>query len=1215
MQAPYPMARMTFRHTVALLLMAVTCVLVAPAQNTKENADFKLALNLYNDRLYDLAAEQLKQFIAGYPATAQSIEARFYLGLAQLKLNQFEDARLSFQTFALTYQDNPRAPEAWWNVGEAYTALGNTKEAALAFERVKVFHPKHKSAPDALVRAAGLFRACGERDNARRLLRVVLQEFPASAAVLSARTQLGQIYFEDGNLDLAQNELKRVIDGDPSPDAKAQALLILANIHQTMGRSEQAVSLYEEIIAKHKGSSAVQGAYLQHARLDLLGGNHRAAIDNIKKSLAMTKNVDSSLTREGLAVLGDAHVVAGEFAEGAHAYERFVIAAPRDERVQAILWKEALALANGKSFRKSDDVCTRLLKSDAAGSIKRGALLRLGQNAQEQQHAASAMQWYEQFTEQFSDDPAVPEVLYRMGSLAETHMRDDRRAAGFYESVVNRFPRAPLVADAHFASARCYDHLREYERALATYRDALQVYAASERRFDARERVRMIETFEHKNKDAGLEKLAMLVGDVVAEKDRGGLAFRLGEIYFHDLKNYDAAVAQFQNAIATGGTEPQLTQAYFLRARSLEFLSWKEPQRKQEAVDAYDAFAHHASGDARCEEAALSLFLMNTGTLQEARNAYASSVALCPTKSRHDTILLHIGRLQLKADSTSGAFATFTELIRLFPQSPSSEEARYHITKLLFASGQGDSANREAVRFVNDYPKGEWTPVVLYALAELAVKQGRPQSSIEFLQRILSEFFYTDAAPRALQLLAEAYLAGEQNAEAIAAYHELIEQQRSHIGATADPDLSLLLGLGKAYTRQGDFASARKYLFALLARERTGERAAEAYTTLGMIARAEKSTDLASSYFRQATAASPTTSASSDVAGILFENGQYADAIRQYQSLLQGTPDPAQRKLYASRVIVGLLRSDQLARADQEIGRFRETYQEEDEDLALFELEKGEYLFRQKDYPRAVKSFETVTSRYDKSSSVPAAMFWIGKIYEATSRPQEAITQLTTVVQQYPQAAITQKAHLTLGNISYQMERWDAAIKNYRFLVDSTTTDPALLPFAMSNLIETYETAGANDAALALTRRYLELFPNAEDSFDKRIKIGILYQRLGYYDQSVLHLQALLDEAGSDLEGEIRYYVGEANYAKGDYQQAILDFLKVPYLVTKKGKIDWTANALYMSGQAYEKMGRHEQALTMYKQILERSGIDETFRAGARKEIDRVNLVLKRNGK
>lgn len=67
--------------------------------------------------------------------------------------------------------------------------------------------------------------------------------------------------------------------------------------------------------------------------------------------------------------------------------------------------------------------------------------------------------------------------------------------------------------------------------------------------------------------------------------------------------------------------------------------------------------------------------------------------------------------------------------------------------------------------------------------------------------------------------------------------------------------------------------------------------------------------------------------------------------------------------------------------------------------------------------------------------------------------------------------------------------------------------------------------------------------------------------------------------------------------------------------MTKKGKLDWTATSLYMSGQAYEKMGRSDQAITMYQQILDRPGIDETFKAAARKEIDRVKAILKTSGK
>lgn len=80
---------------------------------------------------------------------------------------------------------------------------------------------------------------------------------------------------------------------------------------------------------------------------------------------------------------------------------------------------------------------------------------------------------------------------------------------------------------------------------------------------------------------------------------------------------------------------------------------------------------------------------------------------------------------------------------------------------------------------------------------------------------------------------------------------------------------------------------------------------------------------------------------------------------------------------------------------------------------------------------------------------------------------------------------------------------------------------------------------------------------------------------------------------------------------QGDYQQAILEFLKVPYLVTKKTKIDWTATSLYMAGQSYEKMSKYDQAIGMYQQIIDRPGIDETFKAAAQKEINRVRALIK----
>ncbi|MBK7256978.1 MAG: tetratricopeptide repeat protein [Ignavibacteriae bacterium] len=1195
-------------------LALVLCAFVAPApaQNTKENADFKLAINLYNDKLYDLAQEQLKQFVAAYPTTSQSVEARFYLGLTQLQLKEYEDASITFQTFALTYQDNPRAPEAWWNVGEAHAALGSLKEAALAFERVKVFHPRSKNAPDALLRAAKLFTQTGERDNARRTLRVILQEYPTSGAVNSARTLLGQIYFEEGNLDLASNELKRVIEGDPSADARAQALLILANIHQEMGRFDQAKSAYQEIITAYKTPSAVQGAHLHLARLLTASGAYPEAIDNLKRALGQSKGADSTQTKDALFALGEAYLAADDMQNASSTFSRFVDTYTRDERIPDALMQLAYAASRTKDHARSNDASTRLLKLNAPEPLRREALLRLARNAREAGQAASAVQHYTRYTELFPDAVNTPAVLFETARVIESDQRDLRRAGALYEVITTRHARSPFGDDAAMGAARCYEGLKEYSRSLELYRTFITMYPASDLRGDAEERIRMIEAFEAKDKDAGLEKLALLVGDVVQGQDRSGLARRLAEISFHQLKNYQAAAAQFGSAIEGGLQPADLVNAMFLRARALELLSWRSPEHRAPAIETYRAYLTRFPTDSRNQDALLSLFELSATSAASAQQAETLVLSIDPQTKHRPAMDLRTAALLENADSTAAALTLYAAITRQSPGDPAAEEAGFARMRLLLKAGLTDSAVAVGTPLLAAFPNGRHSAVIIANLGQLAQKRGQALRAVELLDRLIEEFPYTNAAAAAQGDLADACLASGNTARAIAMYTALLSNEGALPARGTAPDPDILLALGKALAQGGDVRGAKPRLFSLLAREQKGPRAAEALTTLGMIYRNEGSTDLATSYFRQASAASPATATSREIADILFDSGEYTDALRQYTALAAAGKDKNEQRGLAARIVVTNLRLNAFNPADRDIAAFRAAYPDNDTEMAEFELERGNAFFRQKDYVRALKSFQNVTSSYEETPSAPTAMFWIGKVHEATNKPQEALTQFEKLMKEHPDAPIMQKVHFALGNIQYQAEKWDEAIRNYRMVTDNPNADPALLPYAINNLIETYEIAGIFDAALTLTRRYLELYPNADDAFDKRIKIGILYQRLGYYDQSVLHLQTLLEEAGSDLEGEIRYYIGEANFGKGDYQQAILDFLKVPYLVTKKGKVDWTATSLYMSGQAYEKMGRSDQALTMYKQIIDRPGIDETFKAAARKEIDRVHAVLKK---
>jgi tetratricopeptide (TPR) repeat protein len=217
-----------------------------------------------------------------------------------------------------------------------------------------------------------------------------------------------------------------------------------------------------------------------------------------------------------------------------------------------------------------------------------------------------------------------------------------------------------------------------------------------------------------------------------------------------------------------------------------------------------------------------------------------------------------------------------------------------------------------------------------------------------------------------------------------------------------------------------------------------------------------------------------------------------------------------------------------------------------------------------------------------------------------------------SLLKYYPRSDIIPKTSLSLGNVYYNLEQWDSAARYYKSIVDNEARSPELVKYAMNNLVMAYKELKLFDAALDLDRKYIEKYPDDPDLIDKRIDIGILYQNLGYYDQSILHLQGLMEGGNSDLEAELRYYIGEGYYYKGEYQQAILEFLKVPYLVTKRGKADWISTSYYMAGQCYEKTSKYEQALTMYKQIVERKDTDAQFKTAAQREIDRVQSLIGR---
>ena len=118
--------------------------------------------------------------------------------------------------------------------------------------------------------------------------------------------------------------------------------------------------------------------------------------------------------------------------------------------------------------------------------------------------------------------------------------------------------------------------------------------------------------------------------------------------------------------------------------------------------------------------------------------------------------------------------------------------------------------------------------------------------------------------------------------------------------------------------------------------------------------------------------------------------------------------------------------------------------------------------------------------------------------------------------------------------------------------------------------------------------------------------MGICLSSLNRYSEAVEYLKRTKFEASSQQEPEIQFYIGEAYFNAGQYENAIGEFVKIP-LLSKKTKLQWEASALYYSGQSYEKLGRMDEAVRMYTEIVERPGILIELKREAQRKIDTIS--------
>ncbi len=1186
--------------SISILLLLTLHYFPTHAQDTKENADYKLALNLYKDQLFDLAVEQFRQFVSAYPNTEQGIEARYNIGLCLMNLKKFDEARIQFQNFAVNYPQHPKAAEAWWNVGEAYVALGNSAEAASAFERLKVFNPTSKLAPDALLRAGTYFQKAGDLDNAKKVLRAIIQEYTTSQSVLTARLRYAEILIQEKNAEPARIELRKIIDG-PVASLKPEALVLLGTLEFNEGKFPEAEKYFRKVMALDKKGSRASSAAVKLAMLYREQGNVSGAVELLKPVISDSSITDTSLFQTALIEYGEMSLRQHDERAALVSFNLFLKKFPGSPLLSSVLLSSARAEEFAGNLAGAAADLQRIISVLRSSIESRVAFIKLAKIAEEQKRYHDALNYYQQFSTLYPDDGGTPLALFSAAKIAENQFHDFSIAQKFYDEITVKYHTSDLIDDALLGEARCMESTQNLTKAIDDYKEVLRLYPSTDSAMVLVRHIDSLELYALKNPDLGIQRLSQIVADIIQQKPRGEDARKLADVYFYDFKDFKSAAQQYSAALAIGFTDTTAVEAVsFQRAKALQLLAAVEERSSDDATKAYDEFLNTYPHSPLSSEAQLQKLLL-------ARDPVPPHIDSLIKNETSPAIQKEFAfKFAARAIASKN---TETALCLLQPYMTNDEYALYLSSSLLDSLNQKDSATTLRRTYIDKYPNNFYTAEILFQLGSELFEKGKPSDAILYFDKVIKQFPYSSFAAKAQPLKASSLLQSGKFEEACSALNAIVESDEMNAFTALEPYPDLYIMLAAGYAQIKNIKNAKAYYLKYLETEPTGVSASEALTALGNYARTEGNIDLATSYFKRAGELSNGTASKRQVADLLFQQGNYTEAIPEYKAVLKGTLSEDDQRIVESKIILAQFRSDDFSEAVKGSEQFQHKYEKDKESIAALLLEEGIYYFKKEDNTKARKVFQRILDDFDETPSVPFSLYWSGRIEEFLNHTDEAINIIQKVIQQYPNSPVLPRAEIALGNIYFRQEQYENAVKYYRYITDSSS-DSEILPLAMNNLIIAYKEVGIYDAALQLTRKFIEQYPNDESILDKRIDIGILYQKLGYYDQAIVHFQHILDEANEDLEAEIRYYIGECYYYQKQFQQALLEFLKVPYLIKKKTKIDWSANAFYMAGQSYEKMGKYEQAIGMYKQIIDRTGLDAAFKSAAEKEINRVKALI-----
>jgi outer membrane assembly lipoprotein YfiO len=261
------LAGLTWRQAV-LALLPVLCAACAtklvPVAVLPEDEEYRLGMEAYERQDYGRAVEHLNRLVLNYPESEHTVRARYFLGQANFRLEEYPSAAQDFERFQRDFPTDSLADDALYWAGRSYEEQSlkpqldqaDTRRAISSYSDLTRQYPDSPLAGEAQERSS------------------VLRERLAQKEFLNA-----QYYFKQKHWKATEIYVRSLIEEFPQSSFVAPAYLILYRSYEAQGKDEDAGRIRETLMEQFPDSpeaSQLRQTLTSSPEAAAAGGDQRA---------------------------------------------------------------------------------------------------------------------------------------------------------------------------------------------------------------------------------------------------------------------------------------------------------------------------------------------------------------------------------------------------------------------------------------------------------------------------------------------------------------------------------------------------------------------------------------------------------------------------------------------------------------------------------------------------------------------------------------------------------------------------------------------------------------------------------------------------------------------------------------------------------------------------------------------------------------------------